>query len=72
MNYLERVLDKKRKEFQNIHSSQNISRLNNELIDVSNIIQESFQKLLDRDKSFKDMSSKAEKIKDDSKNVSKV
>ena len=46
---VERVILKKKKEFKDANAQENLSKLNQELIDVNKIMSKSFELLLDRD-----------------------
>ena len=52
----ERVINKKRKEYRDAGTKENIEKLNQELVDVKNIMSESFEMLLNRDKNLTKLS----------------
>ena len=72
----ERVINKKRKEYRDASTKENIDKLNQELVDVKNIMSESFEMLLNRDKNLnkltelgKSLSEDSAKMKKDAKNL---
>ena len=72
----ERVINKKRKEYRDAGAKDNIDKLNRELLDVKNIMTESFEILLNRDKNLnkltelgKSLSEDSAKLKKDAKNL---
>ena len=72
----ERVINKKRKEYRDAGAKDNIEKLNRELLDVKNIMTESFEILLNRDKNLnkltelgKSLSEDSAKMKKDAKNL---
>ena len=46
--YLEKVIAKKRKDFRDANATENINKLNQELLDVSKIMSENFEMILNR------------------------
>lgn len=46
------MINKKRKEYLDESTKENINKLNQELVDVKNIMNESFEMLLNRDKNL--------------------
>ena len=67
----ERVINKKRKEFRDASTTDNIARLNQELVDVKNIMSESFEMLLNRDKNLNKLSELGRSLSEDSKKMRK-
>ena len=62
----ERVINKKRKEYRDAGTSDNINKLNRELVDVKNIMNESFEMLLNRDKNLNKLTELGSKLSQDS------
>ena len=69
-SFLEKVISKKRKDFRDSHATENINKLNQELLDVSKIISESFEMLLNRDKNLNKITQMSADLKDNSGKVS--
>ena len=49
---LEKQINRKRKDFRDVNAKENIDKLNQELMDVSKIMTESFDMLLNRDRNL--------------------
>jgi vesicle transport protein SEC22 len=49
---IEKVISKKRKDFRDSNATENINKLNQELLDVSKIMSENFEMILNRDKNL--------------------
>eukprot|EP01017_Pseudomicrothorax_dubius_P031387 TRINITY_DN4000_c0_g1_i1.p2 TRINITY_DN4000_c0_g1~~TRINITY_DN4000_c0_g1_i1.p2 ORF type:complete len:256 (+),score=61.87 TRINITY_DN4000_c0_g1_i1:965-1732(+) len=64
----ERVLKRKKAEFQDTGSKTNIERLKNDLTNVHNIMSQNIDLLLDREKNLNTMLGKAASLKENSKN----
>ena len=62
----ERVINKKRKEYRDAGTKDNIDKLNRELVDVKNIMSESFEMLLNRDKNLNKLTELGSKLSEDS------
>ena len=69
---LENVINKKRKEYRDSNTNENIHKLNEELMDVSKIMNESLEMILNRDKNLSKMSQISSDIKEDAKKVNFV
>ena len=67
----ERVINKKRKEYRDAGTKENIDKLNQELVDVKNIMTESFEMLLNRDKNLNKLSELGGKLSEDSARMKK-
>ena len=67
----ERVINKKRKEYRDASARENIDKLNAELADVKNIMSESFDMLLNRDKNLSELSRLGENLSNDSSKMKK-
>ena len=70
----ERVINKKRKDYRDSNTKENIDKLNKELGDVKSIMSESFEMLLNRDKNLNKLTELGKSLADDSrkmKNTSK-
>lgn len=66
----EKTINRKRKEFRDASAKENIDKLKSELMDVSKIMVESFDMLLNRDKNLKGLEDKADELKRGSAGVS--
>lgn len=62
----ERVINKKRKEYRDESAKENIDKLNQELVDVKNIMSESFEMLLNRDKNLSKLTELGKSLSEDS------
>lgn len=62
----EKQIIRKRKDFRDVNAKENIDKLNQELMDVSKIMSESFDMLLNRDRNLNDLSDKAHDLRDGS------
>ena len=62
----ERIVNKKRKEYRDVNTKENIDKLNQELVDVKNIMSESFEMLLNRDKNLNKLSELGQNLAADS------
>ena len=62
----ERIINKKRKEYRDANARENIDKLNAELVDVKNIMTESFDMILNRDKNLTELSELGGKLSQDS------
>lgn len=62
----ERVINKKRKEYLDQGTKENINKLNQELVDVKNIMSESFEMLLNRDKNLNKLTEMGKNLSQDS------
>ena len=67
----ERVINKKRKDYKDASTKENIDKLNKELVDVKNIMSESFEMLLDRDKNLNKLTELGKSLSEDSKKMKK-
>ena len=67
----EKVINKKRKEFKDANTKDNIDKLNQELVDVKNIMSESFEMLLNRDKNLNQLSELGKNLCEDSGKMKK-
>lgn len=54
--WLEKAINKKKRDFKDINAAENINKLNKELMDVNKIMTESFEMLLNRDRNLKEVS----------------
>ena len=54
--WLEKSINKKKRDFKDINAAENINKLNKELMDVNKIMTESFEMLLNRDRNLKEVS----------------
>ena len=62
----ERIINKKRKEYRDASARENIDKLNAELVDVKNIMSESFDMLLNRDRNLTQLSEMGGKLSEES------
>ena len=67
----ERVINKKRKEYRDASTKENIDKLNQELVDVKNIMSESFEMLLNRDKNLNKLTELGKSLSEDSARMKK-
>lgn len=67
----ERIINKKRKEYRDASTKENIDKLNMELGEVKNIMSESFEMLLNRDKNLNKLTELGKNLADDSKRMKK-
>lgn len=67
----ERIINKKRKEYRDASTKENIDKLNMELGEVKNIMSESFEMLLNRDKNLNKLTELGKSLADDSKRMKK-
>ena len=67
----EKVINRKRKEFRDSNTKENIDRLNQELQDVGKIMSENFEMLLNRGNSLNKLSALSSTLKEDSKKFKK-
>jgi vesicle transport protein SEC22 len=67
----ERVINKKRKEYRDAGTKENINKLNQELLDVKNVITESFEMLLNRDKNLNKLTELGKNLSEDSAKMKK-
>ena len=67
----ERVINRKRKEFRDASTKENIEKLNRELVDVKNIMSESFEMLLNRDKNLNKLTELGKSLSEDSRKMKK-
>ena len=67
----ERVINKKRKDYKDASTKENIDKLNQELVDVKNIMSESFEMLLNRDKNLNKLTELGKSLSEDSKKMKK-
>ena len=67
----ERVINKKRKEYKDASTKENIDKLNQELVDVKNIMTQSFEMLLNRDKNLNKLSELGKNLSQDSAKMKK-
>ena len=67
----ERIINKKRKEYRDANAKENIDKLNQELVDVKNIMTESFEMLLNRDKNLNKLSELGRNLSEDSRKMKK-
>ena len=67
----ERVINKKRKDYRDASTQDNISKLNQELVDVKNIMTESFEMLLNRDKNLNKLTELGKSLSEDSARMKK-
>ena len=65
----ERVINKKRKEYRDASAKENIDKLNQELVDVKNIMSESFEMLLNRDKNLNKLTELGKSLTEDTKRM---
>tara|TARA_B110000285_G_C14751280_1_gene435295 strand:+ start:319 stop:516 length:198 start_codon:yes stop_codon:yes gene_type:complete len=65
------VINKKRKEYKDANTKDNIDKLNKELVDVKNIMSESFEMLLNRDKNLNQLSELGKNLSEDSGKMKK-
>lgn len=68
--FLEKAINRKKRDFKDVNAAENISKLNKELMDVNKIMTESFEMLLNRDKNLNQISQKSTQIRDGSRDVS--
>ena len=66
---IEKVINRKRKEFRDSNTKENIDKLNQELMDVSKIMSENFDMILNRSKDLGKISEMSSNLKDNSKKV---
>ena len=67
----EKVINKKRKEFRDSQTKENLDKLKEELLDVSKIMTESFEMILNRDKNLNKIGKLSSDLKDNSKKFKK-
>ena len=67
----ERHINKKRKEYRDESTKENIDKLNLELVDVKNIMNESFEMLLNRDKNLNKLTELGKSLSEDSRKMKK-
>ena len=67
----ERVINKKRKEYKDASTKENINKLNQELVDVKNIMTQSFEMLLNRDKNLNKLTELGKNLSEDSAKMKK-
>ena len=65
------MINKKRKEYKDANTKDNIDKLNQELVDVKNIMSESFEMLLNRDKNLNQLSELGKNLSEDSGKMKK-
>ena len=65
------MINKKRKEYKDANTKDNIDKLNKELVDVKNIMSESFEMLLNRDKNLNQLSELGKNLSEDSGKMKK-
>ena len=63
------MINKKRKEFRDSQTKENLEKLKEELLDVSKIMTESFEMILNRDKNLNKIGKLSSDLKDNSKKV---
>jgi vesicle transport protein SEC22 len=66
------VITKKRKEYRDSNTKENIDRLNQELLDVSKIMSENFEMILNRGGSLNKLTELSSSLKEDSKKVRRL
>ena len=67
----EKVINRKRKEFRDSGAQENIDKVNQGLIDVSKIMSENFEMVLNRGKDLNRVSEQATKLRESSQNIKK-
>ena len=65
------MINKKRKEYRDSNTKENIDKLNKELLDVKNIMSESFEILLNRDKNLTKLTELGRNLSEDSRKLGK-
>ena len=70
-NILEKTISKKRKEYRDSNTKENIEKLKEELMDIKNIMHENFEMVLNRDKNLGKITQMSSDLKDNSKKVSR-
>ena len=65
------MINRKRKEFRDASTKENIDKLNRELVDVKNIMSESFEMLLNRDKNLNKLTELGKSLSEDSRKMKK-
>ena len=65
------MINKKRKEYRDASAKENIDKLNQELVDVKNIMSESFEMLLNRDKNLNKLTELGKSLSEDSARMKK-
>ena len=67
--FIEKVITKKRKEYRDSNTKENLDRLNQELLDVSKIMSENFEMIFNRGKNMKQLSSLSTTLREDASKV---
>ena len=65
------MINKKRKDFRDANAKENIDKLNQELVDIKNIMSESFEMLLNRDKNLNKLTELGKNLSEDSGKMKK-